>query len=203
MKILTRLLIFLALLHGAAATVLPTALRCEYHANPATIDTGCTDADGRRGFDGRSMLAVLKGETGTFRDHVFGVQTTRGIINGTLYPIRSVRDARYKFIRNLNHQNPFQIAYTEGGRYHQEFFLPLAAAARESTETKARLDFFQRRPAEELYDLDDDPHELHNLATSTALDEVRTRLSRELDMWMRQQGDLGIETESAAKVREW
>lgn len=39
MKILTRLSIFLAFVHGAAATVLPTALRCEYHANPAAIGT--------------------------------------------------------------------------------------------------------------------------------------------------------------------
>lgn len=182
--------------------ILPTLVEIA-GGDPATIDTGCTDADGRRGFDGRSMLALLKVESGTFRDHVFGVQTTRGIINGTLYPIRSVRDARYKFIRNLNHQNPFQNVYSEGGRYHKEFFLPLAAAARESAATKARLDFFQRRPAEELYDLDDDPHELRNLASSPGLDEVRMRLSRELDAWMRQQGDLGIETEKAAKAREF
>lgn len=170
--------------------------------DPSAIDTGIADADGFRGFDGRSFLSVLKGETDSFRTHVFGVQTTRGIINGTLYPIRSVRDTRYKYIRNLNHENPFQNAYTEGGRYHEEFFLPLVAAAEDCEEIKARVEFFQHRPSEELYDLENDPLELRNLTGKPGMEEVRARLGRELDEWMRQQGDRGIETERDASVQE-
>lgn len=164
------------------------------------IDTGCADADGSRGFDGKSLLAILKGESAQLRDHVFGVQTTSGIINGTLYPIRSVRDSRYKLIRNLNYENPFQNAYTEGGKYHGEFFLPLIAAAQKTPAIKARLDFFQHRTAEELYDLEQDPHELHNLAASPEHDAARLRLGQKLDQWMRQQGDLGIDTEKAVSI---
>jgi len=181
--------------------ILPTLVEIA-GGDPAAIDTGCADADGSRGFDGRSLLAVLKGESANFRDHVFGVQTTRGIINGTVYPIRSVRDARYKYIRNLHHENTFQNVYTEGGKYHKEFFLPLVTAAENSPETKARLDFFQRRPADELYDLEKDPHELHSLAGLPKLDDVRARLGRRLDEWMRQQRDRGIETEITANVPE-
>lgn len=181
--------------------ILPTLVEIA-GGNPTTIDTGCADANGSRGFDGKSLLAILKGESDQLRDHVFGVQTTQGIINGTLYPIRSVRDSRYKLIRNLNHKNPFQNLYTEGGASHEESFAPLLAAAEVSPEIKARLDFFQHRPAEELYDLQNDPHELRNLAAATEHGETRLRLKRKLDEWMRQQRDEGIETEKNATTRE-
>lgn len=181
--------------------ILPTLVEIA-GGDPATIDTGCADADGSRGFDGRSLIPVLTGRSDHFRDHVFGAQTTRGILNGTLYPIRSVSNKRYKYIRNLNHGNGFQNAYTSGGKYHDEFFRPLLAAAEKSPEIKSRLNFFQHRPAEELYDLKNDPHELHNLAAAPEHDEIRRSLGRQLDDWMRQQGDRGIETERTATVRE-
>jgi N-sulfoglucosamine sulfohydrolase len=179
--------------------ILPTLVEIA-GGDPNTIDTGSADADGSRGFDGKSLLAILKGESDQLRDHVFGVQTTQGIINGTLYPIRSVRDSRYKLIRNLNHTNPFQNLYTQGGEAHEEFFLPLLAAAQNSPQIRARLDFFQYRPAEELYDLEQDPHELHNLAISPEYDAIRQRLGQKLDEWMHQQGDLGMETEKTLMI---
>jgi hypothetical protein len=39
MTFLTRLLVSLGLAHAATAAIMPTALRCEYHANPAAIGT--------------------------------------------------------------------------------------------------------------------------------------------------------------------
>ena len=39
---------------------------------------------------------------------MYGIQTTKGIINGGIgYPIRSVRDWRYEFIRNLTPEREF------------------------------------------------------------------------------------------------
>jgi len=180
--------------------ILPTLVEIA-GGDPAAIDTGCADADGFRGFDGRSLLAVLKGKSDSFRDHVFGVHTNLGIINGPLYPIRSVRDVRYKYIRNLNHANSLRNACTKGGIYYVEMFVPLMAAAKKSPEIQTRLDFYQHRPAEELYDLEKDPYELHNLADSPELREIKVRLSGELDKWMRQQGDRGIDTEK--NVEPW
>jgi len=82
-----------------------------------------------------------------------------------------------------------------------EMFVPLMAAAKKSPEIQTRLDFYQHRPAEELYDLEKDPYELHNLADSPELREIKVRLSGELDKWMRQQGDRGIDTEK--NVEPW
>jgi len=178
--------------------ILPTLIEIG-GGDPSMADTGRPDAHGDRGFDGRSMLSLLKGEAETFRDCVFGVQTTQGIINGKPYPIRSVRENRFNYIRNLNHQSSFQNAYIAGGMYHQEYFLPLIAAAEKSPQIRARLDFFQNRPAEELYDIQSDPYELDNLAASPEHQEIKSRLARELDQWMSQQGDLGIETENSVE----
>lgn len=51
--------------------------------------------------DGRSFLPVLTGAATTHRSYVYGIHTNLGIIGGEPYPIRSVRDDRYKLIRNL------------------------------------------------------------------------------------------------------
>jgi len=181
--------------------ILPTLVEIA-GGDPTAINTGSADADGQRGFDGHSLLHLLKGGSDPVRDHIFGVHTNLGVINGSLYPIRSVRDARYKYIRNLNHEIRFENACTEGGIYYDKMFAPLRQAAENSPEFRKRLEFYQIRPAEELYDLDNDPYELHNLAATPEYDEVRRRLGRELDEWMRQQGDRGIETEQTVKPHQ-
>lgn len=65
-----------------------------------------------------------------------------------------------------------------------------------------RIEWLYHRPAEELYDLERDPLETKNLAEEPALGPVKLRLSRELDAWIKQQGDKGMETELKAKSRQ-
>lgn len=166
------------------------------------IDTGCADAEGRVGFDGRSFLGLLEGRSDTFRDVVYGVQTTEGIKNGTLYPVRSIRNERYNYIRNLNHTNAFTNVYTEGGKYHEEYFLPLLAAGEKNRSIAERLHRFQHRPAEEMYDLEKDPFELANIADDPDLAEIKSGLEGKLEAWMKQQGDKGLETEKTALTRQ-
>ena len=61
---------------------------------------------------------------------------------------------------------------------------------------------YQRRPAEEFYDLATDPWELKNLADDPAQADRKAALSKELDAWMAQQGDKGNETEMKARERQ-
>ena len=61
---------------------------------------------------------------------------------------------------------------------------------------------YQRRPAEELYDVKKDPHCLVNLIEDTALAGVRKELSTQLDGWMVSQGDKGATTEEIAHTRK-
>jgi uncharacterized sulfatase len=46
-----------------------------------------------------------------------------------------------------------------------------------------------RRPAEELFDIQQDPGCLHNLASDPQFAEVRAKLARQLDDYLRSTGD--------------
>ena len=55
--------------------------------------------------------------------------------------------------------------------------------------------FADSRPAEELYDLSADPHELNNLADDPDYNEIKTKLGARLEAWMEETGDQGAEPE--------
>ena len=115
----------------------------------------------------------------------------------TVDHIRAVRTQRYKYIRNFLPQRPHLMpnAYKDAKRCY--------VALREA-EAKGQLDEIQRmlfaptRPAEELYDLQQDPWEIHNLAQDPALAETRAELSWRLDRWMEETNDMGRQPEPAA-----
>ena len=149
--------------------------------------------------DGKSFLPVLRGKTDAHKEHVFGIMTTRGIINGTdAYAIRSVRDARYKLILNLNHESKFTNACTK-----MPLFLSMVAKAETGDATAKRLVHnYHHRPAVELFDLKKDPLEMSNLAGQTDLKKVQINLRAKLEAWMKAQGDKGVATELKAKERQ-
>lgn len=147
--------------------------------------------------DGRSFLGVLTGERKEHRRVVFGVHTNRGIIGGKDYPIRSVRTARYKLISNLLPEAEYANILTtpQGGALLASW---RAAATAGDERAQQRLDAYLRRPRWELYDLQQDPLELRNLADDPRSIEVRDDLARQLAAWMAEQGDGGLDTERQA-----
>jgi N-sulfoglucosamine sulfohydrolase len=86
-------------------------------------------------------------------------------------PVRAVRTSRWKYIRSFSDQ--------------PELLLPADIAASPSA-TAAEVAAATRRPRapEELYDLEQDPDELHNLATAPAAAAVRAELHARLERWM-------------------
>jgi N-sulfoglucosamine sulfohydrolase len=167
--------------------------------DPTEIDVGCPDANGATGFDGRSFLPVLLGETDTLRDHIFAQHTTVGT-NGAIgpYPIRTVRGTRYKLIRNLAPE----LTYTIGGLHKGQPIESWQADAKSNPSLAARVTHLFNRPAEELYDLESDPFETKNLASDPAMAQIKTRLQNQLDAWMLQQNDKGLATENLANTRQ-
>jgi uncharacterized sulfatase len=167
--------------------------------DPTEIDVGCPDANGATGFDGRSFLPVLLGETDTLRDHIFAQHTTVGT-NGAIgpYPIRAVRDTRYKLIRNLAPE----LTYTIGGLHKGQPIESWQADAKSNPSLAACVTHLFNRPAEELYDLESDPFETNNLASDPAMAQNKTRLKHQLDAWMLQQNDKGLATENLANTRQ-
>ena len=61
---------------------------------------------------------------------------------------------------------------------------------------------YEKRPNEELYDLEKDPFEKNNIANQPGYNEVKKDLKEKLKIWMKQQGDKGIETEMTAISRQ-
>ena len=178
--------------------VAPTFLEAS-GIDPTNIDTGCPDAHDNRGFDGRSFLSVLTGESPAFREYVFSQHTTVGVYGyREPYPMRAVRDARYKYIRNLAPENTYWI----NGIHKGEPITSWQTDAEHAPQLAKRVEWLSHRPGEELYDLESDPYEMHNLAGEPRLAEVQQRLATQLDTWMAQQGDRGLETELEAKSRQ-
>ncbi len=153
--------------------------------------------------DGRSFLAVLEGERDEHRDHVYGVHTTRGIHSGSeCYPIRSIRSQRFKYVWNLNHEVAFDNVCTDPKRELGGIFTSWQVAGESDPAIAARARAYRHRPAEELYDVLADPHELHDLAGDPAYRELMDDLRAKLLAWMEQQGDEGIATEMKALERQ-
>ena len=152
------------------------------------------------GLDGKSFLPVLLSETDEHNEYVFGVQTTRGITNwNDDYPIRSVRNDRYKLIWNINSGGLFSnsvIVKNQGGYYRS--WKELGEAGDEYAAQRYR--YYQQRPEFELYDLEIDPHELTNLAGNPDHLELQSHLFAKLQDWMSAQGDEGIATEQAGEM---
>ena len=148
--------------------------------------------------DGSSFLPVLTGHTAAHKSHVFGLQTTRGINQGSdFYGIRTVRDARYRYVRNLTPEVTFINAATNDATF--KTWQKLATAG--DAHAQRLVHDYQHRPAEELFDCRADPWNRVNLIADEKLARVRAELRGKLDAWMRQQGDEGQATELKALER--
>jgi arylsulfatase A-like enzyme len=126
--------------------------------------------------------------------------TARDRIDETLDRVRTVRDEQFKYIRNFEPQRPcYQpFRYIEVAQYN-----PLPAlmkrlhAEGRLNAAQARM-FAPSRPPEELYDLGNDPFELHNLADLPEHRATLERLRIELDRWIKQTADQGAIPEDPA-----
>jgi N-sulfoglucosamine sulfohydrolase len=171
--------------------ILPTLIDIA-GGNPAKLNTGSKDAFGNTGFDGSSFKKVLLGQTSTLRDYVYGVNTTRGIIDGSdAYASRSVRNLDFLYIRNLNYQAKYANVVTNSPLFKTWM-------AKDSLRAGA----YVTRPEEELYNVKSDPYQLDNLAGNATYQSVKAELKGKLDDFMKQQGDKGIETEMQALTRQ-
>jgi uncharacterized sulfatase len=146
--------------------------------------------------DGKSFLPVLRGETGEHKSHVFGIQTTRGIVGGSdHYGIRSVRSGTHLYIRNLTPEATFSCSANKGEVWNSW----VRAAKNGDVHAASLVRAYQHRPAEELYDVRKDPWNRRNRIDDPALKEIRAALRAELDRWMKAQGDEGQATELRAR----
>src|SRR6185503_2287364 len=128
------------------------------------------------------------------KEYVFG---ERDRCDETVFRFRTVRDARYRYIRNFTPERPFfQPNDYKERSYPVWNLLKELNAQGKLTPVQAKL-CAPTMPAEELYDLENDPHEINNLAASPEHQKVVKRLRGVLEKWIKDTNDQGRELEPA------
>jgi uncharacterized sulfatase len=132
------------------------------------------------------------------REYVFAA---RDRCDGTVDRIRCIRSKRYKYIRNYYPDRP----YTQFNAYKKLQYPVLTVMQVLHKEGKLTADqekfMAASRPREEFYDLQQDPHELHNLADDPKHKRAVQTHRRKLDEWIKATGDRG-ETPEDPKIIE-
>lgn len=116
--------------------------------------------------------------------------------------MRAVRDAQFKYIRNYFPNQPYlgMNEYRHRMPVMQEILRLRAEGNLEGAETFWQ---HQTRPAEELYDVTKDPHEIVNLARESIYGEVLGRMRKAMDEWMNRIGDMGHIPEEQLRRQFW
>jgi N-sulfoglucosamine sulfohydrolase len=145
--------------------------------------------------DGRSFLPILRGEHNQHHRLIFVTHSGDGRMNE--FPMRSVRSKDWKYIRNLDPSREFHthIDRVEANAYWDSWI----EKAKSDPNAKAVVHRYLHRPMEELYDLGADPHELRNLASDPQQADRIKEMSRQLDEWIRAQGDQGLATKPMSR----
>ena len=150
-------------------------------------------------YDGTSFQPVLLGRASTHRQFVYGVHNN--IPEGPPYPIRTVTDGRYRYIRNLRPNEIYiekhLMGWTGTGELNNPYWATWVREAWADQHTYDLVKRYMTRPAEELYCTANDPYELTNLADDEATAAIKARLNTELDRWMTAQGDPGVQEDTA------
>jgi N-sulfoglucosamine sulfohydrolase len=135
------------------------------------------------GLPGRSVLPVLEDEKPAGWDVVYGSHQCHEVT--MYYPMRMIRTRTHKYIRNLAHQLPYPFA---ADVYNSLTWQGILKRGDKSMGQRG-LDPFVHRPAEELYHLEKDPHELKNLAGDPAHAGTLKDLRARLKAWQEQTRD--------------
>lgn len=132
-------------------------------------------------FQGVSMTPLLADPKTTIRKYVFAEHNWHAQIAHE----RMIRHGDYVYLRNAHPQLP-QICGLESQCPQKE----LRAWADQGKLTPAPMDpLLEPRPAEELFDVAEDPHQTKNLAGNPDHREVQENLRKLMDEWQKRTGD--------------
>ncbi len=169
---------------------------------PTLIELASGD-DGKHDFDGSSFAGVLTGETDKHRDFAFGLHNN--LPEGPPYPIRTVTDGRFRYIRNLKPDEIYiekhLMGIMGGSAKHNPYWSSWPREATGSEQTYSLVKRYMRRPADELYDTANDLYEMKNLAADPKHVKTTARLAAQLENWMTEQGDPGVPQDTSKALQ--
>lgn len=136
-------------------------------------------------FHGKSFAKVIGTEHPEGWNEMYASHTFHEIT--MYYPMRVVREGRYKYILNIANGLPYPFASDlfasptwQGVLKRNDF---------EEYYGRRTVKAYLNRAKDELYDLEADPHETKNLATDPAMKETLTRLQTKLQEWQKRTRD--------------
>tara|TARA_B100001093_G_scaffold101770_1_gene93974 strand:+ start:184 stop:1290 length:1107 start_codon:yes stop_codon:yes gene_type:complete len=146
-----------------------------------------------KSYDGRSFAGVLRGEKKSHRQYAYGLHNN--IPEGPRYPVRTVTNGEWRYIRNLLPEEIYIEKHLMGikgtGALNNPYWATWVRDSWNNPHTYKVVRRYMRRPAEQLYHTAEDPYEMSNLAGNPEFSGIKERLSMELDRWMKEQGDPG------------
>lgn len=153
----------------------------DFPATALALATGSVPKE----FEGQPMLTPEGTAPAQARKYVYA---HRDYMDETLDRIRSVRDGRYRYVRNFMPELPYaqRIAYMELGGTMKAWREANAAGKLNAVQA---LFFAPTKPKEELYDCEADPFEVNNLVADPKLADKLTELRTELDRWLASTND--------------
>jgi arylsulfatase A-like enzyme len=182
----------------------PTAFAAPRHVKAGTVDDRLLEAidlaptmlaiGGASAPDTMQGRSFIGANAGPPKQYVFGA---RDRCDETVFRFRTVRDRQYRYIRNFTPERPFlQPNEYKERSYPAWNLLRELHAAGKLTPMQAAL-CASTMPEEELYDLQNDPHEIRNLAKAPEHHKALERLRSVLNQWIDETNDQGRELEPA------
>ena len=155
--------------------------------------------------DGESLSSIFKNPKSKIKEHIFSIQTTKGIHFGSEhFGIRAVTNGKYRYIWNLTPNEPFLNAINNREKGSTQWYRSWVEKSEEDSIAAHLVRKYKFRPGEEeLYDVTADKWCLKNLADNAKYRKIKKRLRKKLLKWMEECNDKGQETEMIALERMW
>ena len=142
--------------------------------------------------DGRAFLGKnVSAKALTARDEVFGYADR---FDEKYDLVRTLRKGKYTYIRNF--QGFYPDALQNNYRYKMLAFTEWRELANAGKLNEAQIQFHRRRPAQQLFDVEADPHEVNNLANDPEYTKVLADLRSRMQKKLREVNDLSFYPES-------
>ena len=151
---------------------------------PTILDYAGVKQPRRAKMHGRSFLPILDQEKPNGWNEIYASHTFHEIT--MYYPVRVVRNGRYKLIWNLAHPLPFPFA---ADLWNSATWQDSIRRGEDFVYGKRTIKALTQRPRFELYDLESDPDEIQNLADDPQHEERLAELKQELREFQRRTND--------------
>ncbi|MGB0370991.1 MAG: sulfatase family protein [Opitutales bacterium] len=149
--------------------------------------------------DGKSMLSVLKGETDNHREHAYLIHQTGGFTQ------RAIRNKKFKLIWTPEQENTYYLDVMmapKSGKTFARTWREWLVEAKSNPSAETQIDRVLVHSEFELYNIQDDPWELNNLADNPEYAKVVKEMHAQIKADMASLNDVFSTVDPKAEKRE-